>query len=343
MKRDHIILIHAIFWAVTLVSIGLQVIPSIGNKTWDVIAIDFSIYIISFVSFFYLFYFFISQKHLYKKKIFLLIIYGLLFTIIVTIPVTYLYIYLLLQNVMEMTGRRFFLNFGKNYIGFFETNFMFAVSGSLIKIAFLWYNNTMKQKEAEKQLISVELALLRSQVNPRFLLNTLAYIRSLIERSPEKAIYSIENLSEIMSYMLYETSAGKVPLNNEINYINNYLKLLEVRYPPGYIAFEVAGEASGLKVPPLLFMPFLESTFSTAQEDSPDRPGISITLLINGNGLIFAVTNYISDRSEGLKDEKAVSLSSIKRFLDLEFGESYTLETMEENDKSILRLNVKLS
>ncbi len=343
MKRDHIILIHAIFWAVTLVSIGLQVIPSIGKKTWDVIIIDFSIYIISFVSFFYLFYFFISQKHLNKKKIFLLIIYGLLFTIIVTIPVTYLYIYLLLQNVMELTGRRFFLNFGKNYIGFFETNFMFAVSGSLIKIAFLWYNNTMKQKEAEKQLISVELALLRSQVNPGFLLNTLTYIRSLIERSPEKAIYSIENLSEIMSYMLYETSAVRVPLEAEINYMRNYMKLQEVRYTPGYIAFEVAGNTYGLMVPPLLFMPFLENTFSNAQIDSSEIPGITITLLINGTGLTFAITDNISKKADKDIEEGVFSINSIKRFLDLEFRNNYTLETAEEHNKKLVSLKVSLS
>jgi len=343
MKRKQIILIHAIFWAVTLVSIGLQVIPSIGNKTWYVIVIDFSIYIVSFVSFFYLFYFFISQKHLDKKKILFLIISGLLFTLILTIPITYIYIYLLFQNVLDLTGRKFLLNFGKYYISFFETNFMFAVCGSLLKIALLWYNNTMKQKETEKQSISGELALLRSQINPRFLLNTLTYIKSLVGTMPEKAIYSIENLSEIMSYMLYETSDERVPLEAEINYMRNYLKLQEVRYSPGYVVFEVSGETCGLMVPPLLFMPFLENTFSTAQEDSPERPGISITLLINGNSLIFSVTNYTSDRSEGLKDEKAVNLRSIKRFLDLEFGNNYTLDTMEENDKSILRLNVKLS
>ncbi len=342
MKRKHIILIHAIFWAVSLVSIGLQAIPSIGVKQWDVITIDFSIYIVSFVSCFYLFYFYISQKHIDKKKIALLIISGILFTLIITIPIVYLYIYLLFQNVLELTGRKFLLNFGKYYIGFFETNFMFAVCGTLLKIVLLWYNNTMKQKEAEKQLISGELALLRSQINPRFLLNTLTYIKSLIGKLPEKAIYSIENLSEIMSYMLYETSAEKVSLDDEINYINNYLNLQKVRFEPEYIAYKVEGTAAGKSVPPLLFMPLLENAFESAQNSSA-IPGIIINLYISDINLSFGIIARARTNMKTIKDEEGFSISSIKRFLDLQFGKNYNFEARDEDGNYQVRLDVDLS
>jgi hypothetical protein len=331
-----------IFWAVTLISIGLQVIPSIGKKTWDIITIDYLIYILSFVSLFYLFYFFISQKHLEKRKIILLIISGIIFTLILTIPITYCYLFVLFQNVVELTGRKFLLNFGKYYISFFETNFMFAVCGSLLKIALLWYNNTMKQKEAEKQLISGELALLRSQINPRFLLNTLTYIKSLIGTMPEKAIYSIENLSEIMSYMLYETSAEKVSLDDEINYINNYLNLQRVRYSPDYISFEVTGDTAGVQVPPLIFMPFLENAFKYG-EGSRETPGIIMSLSIKENSLYFEVMNYIKEFAAEVKDEEGFSVSSIKRYLDLQFGNNYSLKINNESSKYLISLNVKLS
>lgn len=343
MKRKHIILVHLIFWAVTLISIGLQVIPSIGKKTWDIIAIDYSIYIVSFVSVFYLFYFFISNQFPVKRKIVLLVLSGLLLTVILTIPVTYIYLFLLFPNVLELTEETFLLNSGKFYISFFETNFMFAVSGSLLKIALLWYENTMKQKETEKQLISGELALLRSQINPRFLLNTLTYIRSLIERSPEKAIYSIENLSEIMSYMLYETSADRVPLEAEINHMRNYLKLQEVRYTPGYITFKVAGDNFDLRVPPLLFMPFLENTFCAAQDNSLEIPGITITILTSGRNLTFAITNHITENEDRYKDQCEFSINSVKQILDLQFGDNYTLETAKEYNKNLIRFRVLLS
>ena len=312
-----------------LVSIGLQTIPSIGVKPWNIIIEDYLFYTVSFVSFFYMFYFFISEKHLKRKNVIILIVSGLLYTIILNIPISYLYIYVLIQNLFEMQGSKFLLNFGKYYISFFETNFLFAVSGSLLKTALLWYNNTMKQKEAEKQLVSGELALLRSQINPRFLLNTLTYIKSLIGAKPDKAIYSIENLSEIMSYMLYETSPQKVPLDNEIAYINNYLNLQKVRYCPGYISFEVIGNTAGILVPPLLFMPFLENAFIQG-EGSMDTPGIVIILAINDNNLSFRVMNHVKENAEKVINEEGFSISSIKRYLDRQFGINFVWEAKNE-------------
>jgi LytS/YehU family sensor histidine kinase len=199
----------------------------------------------------------------------------------------------------------------------------------------------MKQKEAEKQLISGELALLRSQINPRFLLNTLTYIKSLIEKMPDKAIYSVENLSEIMSYMLYETSAEKVSLDNEINYINNYLNLQRVRYSPDYISFEVTGDTTGILVPPLLFMPFLENAFKYG-DGSSESPGIIISLGIKDNNLTFEVMNYIKENAAEIKDEEGFSVSSIKRYLDLQFGNNYSLKINNEGKKYLIELSVRI-
>jgi two-component system, LytTR family, sensor kinase len=342
MKRKHIILIHVIFWAVILVSTGLETIPSFGKVPLNIIAGDYFIYAISYLSLFYLYYFFISKKHLAKKKTALLIILGLLFTIIISAPVTCIYIYFLSENILELSGKKFLLAFGSDYFRFLETNFMFAVCGSLLKIALLWYENIMKQKETEKQFISGELALLRSQINPRFLLNTLTYIKSLIEIKSDKAIYSIENLSEIMSYMLYETSADKVLLDDEINYINNYLNLQKVRFCPNYIDFAVNGDTSGILVPPLLFMPFLENAFKYGEGFS-ETPGIIISLGIRDNNLFFEVMNYIKENANKVKSEDGFSVKSIKRFLDLQFGNNYSLGIKNEDNKYLVTLNVKLS
>ena len=240
-----------------------------------------------------------------------------------------------MKKMFKQSGKKFLLSFGKSYFGIFETNFMFAVSGSLIKTALLWYENTMKQKEAEKQLVSSELALLRSQINPQFLLNALTNIRILIERAPDKAIYSIENLSEIMSYMLYETSAGKVSLEDEINYINNYLNLQRVRYTPDYIRFEVTGDTAGILVPPLLFMPFLENAFKYG-EGFLETPGIIISLDISDNNLSFGIMNYTKENAIKVKSGDDFSMSSIKRFLDLQFGNDYSLAVKTKITNTLL-------
>jgi two-component system, LytTR family, sensor kinase len=342
VKRKHIILLHIIFWSVILIITGLETIPSIEKKTAYFIIVDCIIYIGSYVLLFYLNYLFISKKHFDRKKIMLLTISGLVFVLIVTIPITYFYIYILSESIFEMKGKEYLLSVGKTYFSFLQLNFMFAIAGSLLKVALLWYDNVMKQKEIEKQYIKSELALLRSQINPQFLLNTLANIKSLINTLPGKAISSIESLSEIISYMLYETSAEKVQIDNEINNINNYFNLQRVRYTPDFVKFDTAGDTSGLFIPPLLFMPFIENAFKYC-DGITKSPGIIINLEIRKNYLTFEITNYIKENLNPVKSENRFSVKSIKRRLDLLFENNYNLEIINDGKKYFLKLKIKLS
>jgi two-component system, LytTR family, sensor kinase len=320
--------------------VGLETIPSMGKFTYDVIAADYFLYVISFVALFYSFYFFIKKEHLNKKRIRALIIFGLIFLLFINVPIAYIYVLFLAKEVFNLNGNAFLLEFTKYYMSFLETNFLFAMSGSIMKIALLWYDNVMKQKEMEKQLISNELALLRSQINPQFLFNTLTNIKSLIESQPEKAISSIENLSEIMSYMLYETSAEKVLLDDEIDYINNYLNLQRVRYNKDFITFEVTGVTNGLLVPPLIFMPFIENAFKFGDSFSRS-PGIFINLDVTDNNLSFKVMNYVKGNANLDKAESSFSTASTRRFLDLLLENNYNLEIKDENNKYFINLNIE--
>jgi len=342
MQRKHTILIHTIFWVTMLFLVGLETIPAMGKVTYDIIAADYFLYAISFFALFYSLYFFISKKHLNKKRIRVLIVFGLLFVFIITVPITFIYVSILAKEVFNLNRNAFLLEFTKYYMSFLETNFLFAMSGSLMKIALLWYDNVMKQKEMEKQLIAGELALLRSQINPQFLFNTLTIIKSLIELQPEKAIYNIENLSEIMSYMLYETSTNNVLLKDEINNINNYLNLQRVRYSPGFIGFEVTGDTEGISFPPLIFMPFIENAVKFGDSFSRS-PGIIINLDVTDNNLSFEVTNHIKENADLSKPEDGFSIKSIKRRLDLIFGNKYNLEIKNENNKYLIKLNIVLN
>jgi two-component system, LytTR family, sensor kinase len=337
MQRKYNILIHTIFWFIMLLLVGLETIPSFGKLTYSIIAADYIIYIIFFFVIFYSFYFCIKKEHLNKKRIRALIIFGLMFIVFITVPTGFIYILILDKEVLNLSGNAFILQFTKYCISFLETSFLFGMSGALMKIALLWYDNVMKQKEMEKQLFAGELALLRSQINPQFLFNTLTSIRTLIEQKPDKAIYSIENLSEIMSYMLYETSAEKVFLDDEIDNINNYLNLQRVWYNPDFISIEVAEDTNGLKVPPLIFMPFIENVF-TYGDTSPRTPGIKISLKVTDKTLSFDVMSY----AKGSKEETVIgfSMQSMKRRLDLLFGNNYTIEMKSEGNNNLIKLNI---
>lgn len=192
MKRKYIIRLHLIFWAVSFAVIGLQSIRAIGNEALNSILLDNLMYFASMALVFYIYYTFITKKYLEKRKIVFLMISGFLFIWIFTIPITYFYIFIL--SLPEFKGY---------YFAFLEINFLFAVLGSLMKIWQIWYEDVMRQREAEKEKISGELSLLRAQINPEYLFGELSNIRAMIETEPDRAIHSIESLSEKMSAMLY--------------------------------------------------------------------------------------------------------------------------------------------
>lgn len=342
ISRKNKILVHAVLWLILLVSTGLEVIPSIGKYSSGLIAGDYFIYLVSHVITFYIFYLSVSGKVIRNHKPVLTVIAGIFTVLLISALTAYIYDLLISGNILDLEGKQFWYSFGRLFFGILYSQILYAVAGTLLKLVLLWYENTIKQKEAEKKNITSELALLRSQINPRFLSFSLGHIRSLIYKQPEKAIYSIENLSEIMSYMLYETSADLVPLENEINYISNYINLQKVRFAAGYIDLQVSGDTAGIKVPPLLFMPFLERTFRSSAESSPGIPGIAIKLYFNGAKLIFESEYYKSNNTESIIEEDTLSINGIKRFLDLQLAGKYELETSFGINKSVLKLVLNL-
>lgn len=341
MKEKNIIYIHLLFWVIIVVSTGLEVIPAVGKYTPGFLAGDYFIYLVSHILIFYSFYFVTGFKRIYTVNTPLIIISGILVIFIISAPVSYLYTAVLSPDTLNLTGKQFTYSFGRIYFSILQSILLYAIAGALLKLSVRWYENMMKQKEAEKQHLTGELALLRSQINPKFLSNSLSHIKNLVETQPKKAITSIENLSEILSYMLYETSGGKVLLEEEINYVSNYLNIQKERFKPGYIEFYIEGEISHVKVPPLLFLPFLEHAFS-AVEDKSAPSGIGIRIKTTQTILNLEI-NYNSAVNFWKNSNDEFSIDSLNKFLNIEFGKNYFLESKSINNRTLLKLEVKLA
>jgi two-component system LytT family sensor kinase len=108
--------------------------------------------------------------------------------------------------------------------------FLIAQSGCLIRGFENWFTNIQLQNELETRNLRNELELLKSQINPHFLFNSLNNIDSLIRSNPDNASNALITLSEMLRYMIYETNSDKVLLNKEIVHIKNYIKLQQLRF-----------------------------------------------------------------------------------------------------------------
>lgn len=341
MTRRQIISVHLLFWAVMLTLTGLETIPQFGIKTYSFIAMDYIYYAFSFISGFYLFYSLISEKHLSKKKMIVFVLSGLLLIIFSAVPITLIYIYILSPQLFDLQLSEFLQDSGKFYFSFLETNFIFAASGALLKTALLWFSNFMKQKEIEKQILSSELTLLKSQINPRFLFDSLNNIKTLVNSKPDKAISGIEYLSEIMSFMLYETSSDKILLDEEIININNYLNLRKVLSDSSRLYFSVNGNTADIKIIPLILLPLIEYTFSFAEGKS-ESANMEAGISADEAKITFTSQITFSEKTNHNAVSNEDILKSAVRRLELAYENNFRLNTKKEKNKYSVELEIRV-
>lgn len=228
------------------------------------------------------------------------------------------------------------------YVSVISTQSIYAITGTLFRFTIDWFKNSRQQEMLEKQNITNELALLRSQINPHFLFNTLNNIHAFVYRDQDKTAYGIIKLSEIMRYMLYETNSEKVLLEKELKYVQNYIDLQRLRVKnPDYIDIKVEGNIYGKMIPPLLLITFIENAFKHGRKNSPS-PGISVLLKSEENSMYFEVSNYITQRNDDESNEfKGFGLKNLQRRLDLIYKNEYKLEIVKDNEKYCVKLFIE--
>jgi len=219
---------------------------------------------------------------------------------------------------------------------------LYAVLGAVVYLSLDWFFKFKKQKELENYNREMELAILRSQINPHFLFNTLNNINSFVYDEPDKTSYSIIKLSEIMRYMLYETKTDSVFLDKEIQYITNYLELQKLRLQKKeYINFMITGDSAGKKIAPMLFIPFIENAFKHGKKNI--EKGIVISLSITDEQIDFFCENYIRKLNKTeLLNEGGVGLENIKRRLELLYPDNHELKIEKDKHKFKVHLTVKI-
>ena len=131
---------------------------------------------------------------------------------------------------------------------------------------------------------------LRSQLNPHFLFNTLNSIYSLSIQKSDKAPEVIVKLADLMRYMIYDCNDDKVPLNKEIEFIENYIAIEKIRHKAD-VRFSVEGETEGIMIEPFLFISFIENGFKHAFNNSFTDPFIYITIKVNAEQVALSVVN----------------------------------------------------
>jgi two-component system LytT family sensor kinase len=220
--------------------------------------------------------------------------------------------------------------------------FFILILFTLSLYTYQWFDSYNQRRDFENKSLQMELNILRAQINPHFLFNTLNNIYSLSLKKSDHTPEAILRLSDIMRYMLYDSNLSQVNLNKELAYIRNYLDLERLRVRNNeLIKYNISQDNNELKIAPLLLIPFVENCFKHGVLNDENCPLI-INIVIKDNLLIFESQNKIKLQKEIEKADGGIGLNNIKRRLELLYKNNYELKMENKNEIFHTYLKLKL-
>jgi LytS/YehU family sensor histidine kinase len=221
-----------------------------------------------------------------------------------------------------------------------------------IKLLKQWYviqqaNHLLENArlEAELKLKEAELILLKAQIHPHFLFNTLNNLYGLTLEKSEEAPEVVLKISALLDYLLYKCNSPKVALTQEIEYIHNYLALEKLRYSENLkVNFTVKGKVKHKLIAPMLILPFVENSFKHGVSHELESTGIHISLQVEANRMQLSVIN--SKALITAKDTQSytsgIGLQNVKKRLDLLYTDRYRLKITDKETQYHIQLELQL-
>lgn len=217
----------------------------------------------------------------------------------------------------------------------------------VIQIFKQWFTQEQQHQEIAREKLNAELNFLKAQVHPHFLFNTLNNLYSLTLQASPAAPLTVLKLSELMSYMLYDSQSAMVSLSKEINHIRNYVELEKIRYGNRLdVSVNVSGEIVGKQIAPLLLIPFAENAFKHGISNETDNVWVTIDIKEKAGWLNVKVENSRTEDGISATDKNSssgIGLQNVLRRLDLLYPGSHQLELKKEPDRYMVDLKIKIA
>lgn len=330
MKKSVVVLLHVGYWLMYMFLLVMLIAALNQGK----LPIGFILFrnpasIAAFVPAcigFYSFYFILFEKFLAKKKI-LNFSLAILLVCIISPIVTEAILY---SSYSQVDGSFNTIFFAGLFISFLTL--INGILGLVMKGFITWYDDIKVKMELNKKNYEMELALIKNQINPHFLFNTINNIDILIQKDAVKASEYLNKLSDIMRFMLYETKANKIELSTELTYIEKYIELQKIRSSnPAYVNYVLEGNADNLLIEPMLFIPFIENAFKHTENKSLEN-AITIKIAIKKEMIIFECENKFTVNSQDNSEQNGLGNGLIEKRLQLLYPNNHILEITTKNN-----------
>jgi two-component system, LytTR family, sensor histidine kinase AlgZ len=214
--------------------------------------------------------------------------------------------------------------------------------GSMIILFKYWLQKQRDFLTAEKEKITAELQLLKAQIHPHFLFNTLNNIYSFSMKGSSKTTDMIAKLSSLLSYMLYDCKSNEVLLEKEIEVMKNYIDLEKERYGNKLeISINIEGDVRYKYIAPLLLLPFVENAFKHGTSEQLEKPWLSMDISVKQKILRCKILNSKNEFSRA--DEKGIGIENVKKRLAYLYPGKYELKLNDEDIFFVVSLMLELT
>lgn len=230
-----------------------------------------------------------------------------------------------------------------NDIPFLSLSFIvivFTIASCAIKIFQRWINDTQLIYELEKSKAVAEMEQLKNQINPHFLFNMLNNANVLTKKDPEKASQVLVKLSDLLRYQLYDSARDKVLLTSDIHFLEDFLNLEKVRRDSFDFVISKEGNLSGVQIPPLLFISFVENAVKH-NNDAAKSSYVNLFFDVRNDELFFKCVNS-KPILKAVNANGGLGLANIKRRLELLFPQTHQLEIEDKPETYSVTLTLKL-
>ena len=212
-----------------------------------------------------------------------------------------------------------------------------------IKLLKRWWIKQKQTEELAKEKVRAELQLLKAQVHPHFLFNTLNNIYFFtLSRSPQ-APEMIKKLTDMLRYILDECDYPLVPLEKELKMIKDYMTLEKIRYGEQMeMIINIKGSYTKKMISPLLLIPFIENSFKHGASKMLTHPSIKLAITIEGNDLLFFLTNKTPVKTNHDIRNGNIGLKNVRKRLQLLYPAAHELTIASEENMFSVVLKIQL-
>lgn len=352
MKKSFVILLHTGFWACYFILIAIMLAVyyrssvNVTNQEFRILNALKSLLLFAFIPSFisyWCYYFVLFPRYLQHKKILLSILHGLLIS-----AGAALVGYILIRYSIESGYMKDMDDGGKHGRStairvMVVMTFIGLVSGvvALVIKGFINWFNEKKLKDALKEKnYEMEMALIKSKLDPHLLFNTINNIDALIIKDAVEASNYLNKLSDIMRFMLYETMADKIRLSQEIEYIEKYIALQKIRTANvNYVHFAVTGIIDNKYIAPMVFIPFIENAFKHTNNKKLEN-AITVNIIIKEETIQLICENKFDTRLLVKQMNSGLGNELIQKRLQLIYPENHILEVHKNNELYTVNLTI---